>query len=143
MDALTDRSIFRRVTELTVFGAVKLVRLPKLVDKPDNLVRMLDQVGNFVVITTSGGFCISAPSSMRRHIIVLVASRSFGHGSHGRLTISASKTTQAQLLNEPVRENLDPAAHERHLRPTHRHPHRLKTDSRDRLDVLLLGTSPL
>ena len=120
-----ERALLGRVVELAQRRAVELVRLPELVHEPDALVRMPHEVRR----------------ELRRHDEVdLPAVRlvevehppeeGLGQDARARVPLERHRDEVglvppcAELLDEPVREDLGAASFERHLRPAHGDPHR-------------------
>ena len=123
-DALPDRAVEAGGAELPELGPVELVGLAPLVDEPDHLVRVLDQVrgelrrDHEIGLDLGVGVQVDqAPHQpARQDALVRPGLERDGH----QVGLVAARP---QLGDQPVGEDLDPAADEHRLRAADRDPH--------------------
>src|SRR5439155_24045709 len=118
------RALLRAFTELAELRAIELVGLPELVQQPHHLVRMPDGVGRKLrrddeLDSASVGLAqIEQPPEERLGEHALARIPLVGDGDEIRLV-----TASTELADQIVREDLGPAALERHLRCANGDPH--------------------
>ena len=130
------------LTELAELGAVELVRLPELVQEPNDLVRMPDRVGRELRrdhevdrATVGLGQVEQTPEEgLREHALPGVPL--VRHGDQVGLV-----SARPQLLDEVVGEDLGPTARERHLRRADGNSHALSIFPRV-CDIERLASTP-
>jgi hypothetical protein len=118
----------RVLSELSQLGAVQLVRLAKLMDEPDDLARVADDVGRKLrrdhQVNAATVDLLEVEQSPQKGVSQdLCAGVPLERNAHERDLVVALP----QLLREPLGENLSAAVDERHLRETHRDSHALAT----------------
>ena len=115
LDAAADRALLGRLAELAELGAVELVRLAELVDEPDDLVRVADDVATGTWSRSRGrsrrpsaSVEVEQPPEERLGQHALAGVPLERHGDEVGVVAAL-----AQLGDEVVREDLDAAARER------------------------------
>ena len=125
LNGATRGAILRALPELTEVGAVELVRLPELVEEPDDLAWVADGVrrklrrNDEVDGASVGFFEIEEPPHERLAEDALAGIPLVRNGDVVDLVVAG-----AELGDEVVGEDLCAAAGERHLRTADGDPHR-------------------
>ena len=116
LDATADRALLGRLAELPELGAVELVGLPELVDEPDDLVRMADDVAGEL-----GRDHELDPPAVRLVEVEQPPEERLGQHALARVPLERNGdevgvvSALGELGDEVVREDLDAPSRERHL----------------------------